>query len=85
MPTTAPSCAAVHNEPPRPAIVLADEPTGNLDSRNADALLQMLAGLVRDDGLTVIMVTHERGAHAHATRTITLADGRLVAPEAHRG
>ena len=68
-----------------PALLLADEPTGNLDSRNADALLQMLAGLVRDDGLTVIMVTHERGAHAHATRTITLADGHLVAPEVRRG
>jgi putative ABC transport system ATP-binding protein len=73
---------ALANEP---ALLLADEPTGNLDSRNADALLQMLAGLVRDDGLTVIMVTHERGAHAHATRTITLADGHLVAPEAGRG
>ena len=69
----------------KPALLLADEPTGNLDSRNADALLQMLAGLVRDDGLTVVMVTHERRAHAHAKRTITLADGHVVAPEAHRG
>ena len=67
-----------------PALLLADEPTGNLDSRNADALLQMLAALVRDDGLTVVMVTHERGAHAHATRTITLADG-VVVPEAAHG
>ena len=67
-----------------PALLLADEPTGNLDSRNAEALLRMLAALVRDDGLTVVMVTHERGAHAHATRTITLADGRVVEPEAAR-
>jgi putative ABC transport system ATP-binding protein len=69
----------------QPALLLADEPTGNLDSRNAEALLQMLAGLVHDDGLTVVMVTHERGAHAHATRTITLLDGHVVAPEAPRG
>ena len=73
---------ALANEP---ALLLADEPTGNLDSRNADALLQMLAALVRDDGLTVVMVTHERGAHAHATRTISLADGRVVEAQAHRG
>ena len=68
-----------------PTLLLADEPTGNLDSRNAGALLQMLAALVRDDGLTVVMVTHERGAHAVATRTITLADGRVVEPETDRG
>jgi putative ABC transport system ATP-binding protein len=73
---------ALANEP---ALLLADEPTGNLDSRNADALLRMLAALVRDDGLTVVMVTHERGARAHATRTITLADGRVVEAQAHRG
>ena len=72
---------ALANEP---TLLLADEPTGNLDSRNADSLLQMLAGLVRDDGLTVVMVTHERGAHLHATRTITLADG-VVVPEAVHG
>ena len=71
---------ALANEP---TLLLADEPTGNLDSRNADALLQMLAALVRDDGLTVVMVTHERGAHAHATRTITLADGAVVCEAAH--
>jgi putative ABC transport system ATP-binding protein len=68
-----------------PTLLLADEPTGNLDSRNADSLLQMLAALVRDDGLTVVMVTHEREAHAVATRTITLADGRVVMPEALHG
>ena len=63
-----------------PAVLLADEPTGNLDSRTADAMLEMLAGLVRD-GQTVVMVTHERSAERVASRTITLADGRIVAAD----
>ena len=65
-----------------PAILLADEPTGNLDSRTAQSLLDVLAELVRD-GQTVVMVTHERGAISHATRIVTLADGRIVGDEAH--
>jgi putative ABC transport system ATP-binding protein len=60
-----------------PQVLLADEPTGNLDSRTSDALLTLLAGLVRD-GQTVVMVTHERGARQFASRTITLADGRVT-------
>jgi putative ABC transport system ATP-binding protein len=64
---------ALANAPP---ILLADEPTGNLDSQNSDALLQILAELVRD-GQTVVMVTHERTAMRQATRTITLVDGRI--------
>jgi putative ABC transport system ATP-binding protein len=64
---------ALANAPP---ILLADEPTGNLDSQNSSALLQILAELVRD-GQTVVMVTHERTAMHQATRTITLVDGRI--------
>ncbi len=60
-----------------PLVLLADEPTGNLDSRTSDALLALLGDLVRD-GQTVVMVTHERGAQAHASRTITLTDGRVT-------
>ena len=67
---------ALANEPP---LLLADEPTGNLDSRNAESLLQILGGLVREQGLTVVMVTHERAALRQATRSITLVDGRLQA------
>jgi putative ABC transport system ATP-binding protein len=63
-----------------PAVLLADEPTGNLDSRTADSMLELLADLVRD-GQTVVMVTHERSAQRFATRVITLADGRVVATE----
>jgi putative ABC transport system ATP-binding protein len=67
---------ALANAPP---LILADEPTGNLDSRNAQSLLQTLAALVRGEKLTVVMVTHERSAIAQASRSIALADGRLVA------
>ena len=60
-----------------PAVLLADEPTGNLDSQTAEGMLEVLAGLVRD-GQTVVMVTHERNAMRYATQTVTLADGRIV-------
>ncbi len=63
-----------------PAVLLADEPTGNLDSRTADSMLDLLAGLVAD-GQTVVMVTHERSAQRFASRAITLADGRVVEAE----
>ena len=66
-----------------PAILLADEPTGNLDSRTAQSLLDVLSELVRE-GQTVVMVTHERGAIRLATRVVTLADGRIVEDEAQR-
>jgi putative ABC transport system ATP-binding protein len=63
-----------------PALLLADEPTGNLDSRTAQELLVLLGELVRD-GQTVVMATHEHAAIRHATRVVTLADGRIVASE----
>ncbi|MDB4892496.1 MAG: transporter ATP-binding protein [Gemmatimonadetes bacterium] len=63
-----------------PTVLLADEPTGNLDSRTADSMLDLLAGLVAD-GQTVVMVTHERSAQRFASRVITLADGRVVEAE----
>jgi len=63
-----------------PAVLLADEPTGNLDSRTSDALLELLAGLVHE-GQTLVMVSHEPRAIAVASRTVMLADGRIVLPE----
>jgi len=63
-----------------PALLLADEPTGNLDSRTAQGLLEVFSALVQD-GQTIVMVTHERGALRHASRTITLVDGRLAMDE----
>jgi putative ABC transport system ATP-binding protein len=64
-----------------PAVLLADEPTGNLDSRTAAGMLELLAVLARD-GQTVVMVTHERDALRFAGRAITLVDGRVAANEA---
>jgi putative ABC transport system ATP-binding protein len=69
---------ALANEP---ALLLADEPTGNLDSASAAALLDVLSGLVRD-GQSVVVVTHDRQALRHADRAITLVDGRLASIEA---
>jgi putative ABC transport system ATP-binding protein len=60
-----------------PAVVLADEPTGNLDSRTAAAILELFGGLAQE-GQTVVLVTHERDAARFASRTVTLADGRVV-------
>ena len=64
-----------------PQVLLADEPTGNLDSKTSTALLEMFAELVAE-GQTLVMVTHDRRAMRFATRTVTLADGRMVAGDA---
>jgi putative ABC transport system ATP-binding protein len=62
----------------RPAVLLADEPTGALDSRSGDQVMELLAGLNRA-GQTVVLVTHDAPlAAAYATRVITLRDGRVV-------
>lgn len=60
-----------------PSILLADEPTGNLDSRNADAVMELLRDLHRE-GATICMVTHDERFARHADRTIQLFDGRIV-------
>ncbi|MEU5386859.1 ABC transporter ATP-binding protein [Kitasatospora cineracea] len=62
----------------RPEIVFADEPTGNLDSRAGAEVLGLLRGSVDDLGQTVVMVTHDPVAAAHADRVLFLADGRTV-------
>ncbi len=61
-----------------PEIILADEPTGNLDTESGGAILEMLKGLCVDDGKTVIIVTHDPEATAIADRVIHLRDGRVV-------
>jgi putative ABC transport system ATP-binding protein len=63
----------------RPAVVFADEPTGNLDSKASDEVLQLLRRAVDDFGQTVIMVTHEEHSASYADRRIEVADGRIVA------
>ncbi|MFB6876087.1 ABC transporter ATP-binding protein [Streptomyces sp. NPDC056323] len=62
----------------RPEIVFADEPTGNLDSRSSAEVLGFLRDSVRELGQTVVMVTHDPVAAAHADRVVFLADGRLM-------
>jgi putative ABC transport system ATP-binding protein len=62
----------------KPAVVFADEPTGNLDSKSSADVLQLLRGAVDEFGQTVVMVTHDPNAAAHADRLITLRDGRIV-------
>ncbi len=61
-----------------PALVLADEPTGNLDSRSAVQVVELLASMVRRHGSTLVLVTHSREAAAAADRVVTLSDGRVV-------
>ena len=62
----------------RPAVVFADEPTGNLDSRSSDEVLALLRRAVDEFGQTVIMVTHEAHAAAFADRLVVLRDGRVA-------
>jgi putative ABC transport system ATP-binding protein len=62
----------------KPAVVFADEPTGNLDSKASADVLRLLRQAVDEFGQTVIMVTHDPAAAAHADRLITLRDGRIV-------
>lgn len=68
-----------------PAVVFADEPTGNLDSRTTEEVLDFLRLSVDEFSQTVVMVTHERDAAERADRIITLADGRIVTDEDLRG
>jgi putative ABC transport system ATP-binding protein len=60
----------------RPAVLLADEPTGNLDAVSGEAVIQLFSGMVRD-GVTVLVVTHEERVSAAAGRVLHLEDGRL--------
>ncbi len=61
-----------------PALILADEPTGNLDSGNAERVMALLADLNRQFKRTVVVATHSDLADAHATRVLRLKDGRIV-------
>jgi putative ABC transport system ATP-binding protein len=62
----------------RPAVVFADEPTGNLDSRSSEEVLQLLRRSVDELGQSVVMVTHDPEAASYADRLIVLRDGLVV-------
>ena len=64
-----------------PALILADEPTGNLDSRSTEEVLGIF-GRLNDEGRTVILITHEREVAARAERVIRLSDGEVAADSA---
>lgn len=66
---------ALMNEP---RLLLADEPTGNLDAAAGEGILELLRELNQSDGLTVVMVTHDRAIAALADRTVTLVEGRVA-------
>ncbi len=67
-----------------PAILLADEPTGNLDSKTANDIMTIIQALNREKGVTVVLVTHEQDMAAFADRVVTMRDGVIVSDEPNR-
>ena len=61
----------------RPSILLADEPTGNLDAANGQGVLELLRDLNRERGLTMMLVTHDQQIAQQADRVVRLAEGRI--------
>ncbi len=78
---TAIARAVVHE----PLLLIADEPTGNLDSANGGLVLDLLHALNRELGLTIVLATHDSAIAAGATRVIHLRDGRIAAPDGAAG
>ena len=64
-----------------PAVLLADEPTGNLDTQRSREIMDLIAALNRDRGITVLMVTHEPDMAAYARRVVHFVDGRVARDE----
>ena len=69
----------------RPSILLADEPTGNLDSTNSAEIMDVLTNLNRQQGITVIVVTHDQDVAAYADRTVTFRDGVIISDTRKEG
>jgi putative ABC transport system ATP-binding protein len=64
-----------------PELILADEPTGNLDSRTSVEIMDILQRLNRERGITVLLITHEHDIAEYATRVVTVRDGRILTDE----
>ena len=62
----------------RPRLILADEPTGNLDSKTSEEIMQIFGRLNREEGITIVLVTHEADIAQHAKRLVRFLDGRIV-------
>ena len=60
----------------QPRIILADEPTGNLDSKSGTEIMQLFSRINKENGITILMVTHSAECAAYADRIITLSDGK---------
>ena len=69
----------------RPAVLLADEPTGNLDTQRSHEIMELIGGLNRDLGITVLMVTHEPDMAAYARRVVHFVDGVVASDERRAG
>jgi macrolide transport system ATP-binding/permease protein len=65
----------------RPSLLLADEPTGNLDTKTSHEIMQTLSSLNREQGVTIIVVTHEADIAAYADRVLTMRDGQVISDE----
>jgi putative ABC transport system ATP-binding protein len=68
-----------------PTVLLADEPTGNLDSRTSMEIMDLICALNRDQGITVLMVTHEADISAYAKRVVRFMDGRVESDQFREG
>ena len=61
-----------------PGVIFADEPTGNLDSKTGDDIIELLLSLVRDRGMTLVVVTHDTALATRGDRRLEIRDGRLA-------
>ena len=68
----------------RPAVLLADEPTGNVDTKTSREIMELLVGLNRDHNITIIMVTHEADMAAYANRLVRFVDGKVESDRRNR-
>ena len=68
----------------QPIVLLADEPTGNLDSSRSIEIMELLTALNRDSGITIVMVTHEPDMAQYAKRTVNFKDGLIAVDHAHK-
>ena len=64
-----------------PSLLLADEPTGNLDTRTSHEVMEIFGRLRSDRGITIVVITHERDIAAYGTRTVDFRDGLVVSDQ----